>query len=144
MSNKRTKKCNWPSKYSPGRWITAAQFILELVCEKQASIKKKDLPIRFWRLPEWEKEYVSQTRAVNKLLKKYEPKAIINAVKKRNIWSLRPKWVEDIIKEEQAKIPKIKIEKDAEYNKTNEQHKPTIGRSRKTSKVNSLLDIDEE
>ena len=146
MAKNRTDKCRWPSKYSPGGWVTATQFIIELICEKQAAKKHKDLPIQFWKLPEWQKEFVSQTRAANKLVKKYGPKPIIQAIKKRNIWSLRPKWVEAIIKEEFNKLEQEKRQAmvDDPYHHKQE---PLISPAKTTkrqsrSKIDDLMKLD--
>lgn len=148
MGKERTEASTWPSRYSPGGWVRADQYIIELVCERFARKKGKDLPIKFWRLPEWEKEFKSQTRSCNRLLKKYEPKAIINAIKQRYIFSLRPKWVENVIQEEQKKLDaKRLLEKVERANRPKEESEPIIEgkrRAQRTSKFASLLALDEE
>jgi hypothetical protein len=150
MAEKRSEASKWPSRYSPGGWVTAAQYIIELVCERQARNKKKaDLPVRFWNLPEWQKEFVSQTRATHRLLKKYEPQAIISAVKQRNIWSLRPKWVEAVIQQEQKKLDGKRLAQKAETStKPKREDQATIvdtgRRKSRPTKRASLLALDEE
>jgi hypothetical protein len=108
MANKQTKKCNYPSRYSPEGFVTATQYIIELVCEQSAIKQKKDLPIKFWNLPEWNKIFKGQLIAVLALLKKYSAKAIIKAVKEKKLDNLRPKWVEPIIEQEQILLSTIK------------------------------------
>jgi hypothetical protein len=98
---KQTEKSKYPSRYSPGGYVTAAQYILELVCEKQASRQRIELPIKFWNLPEWRNTFVKQLRMVHKLLKKYSEKAIIRAINKNNIYSLFASWLEAKIQQEQ-------------------------------------------
>lgn len=90
----------YPSKYSNGKDITAAQYLAEFICERLAKIKKKDLHYRFWLSKEWEKEYKGQIGAANKLLKKYEIKHIIHALKSSRgskIYSLRAPHLPGII-----------------------------------------------
>ena len=48
----------------------------------------------------WKKEFQSQVTKAYQLLKKYHEKAIINALnsyKGKNVYSLRVKWLEDML-----------------------------------------------
>ena len=97
----------YPSKYSNGKDVSAAQYISELVCERIAKKDNKDLHYRFWLNKEWEKEFKGQIFAANKLLKLFTDKAIINALltdKGRKIYSLRAQHLIDIIKTQQQII----------------------------------------
>lgn len=117
MSKKRTEKSKYPSRYSPEGFVTAAQYIIELICEKNAKLKKKDLPIKFWRLDEWDKFYRSQLRKTHSLLKKYDEKAIIQALNDTrawNIYSLFAPWLEDIVSEKQTQLDKLAKQKETE------------------------------
>ena len=108
MAKKVSPKSNYPSRYCPSGWVTPNQYIVELLCEQKAKrFGTGELPIRFWNNPEWEKEFKSQLRATSSLLKKYQPKAIIAAIKDRKLFTLRPKWVEPIIAEKEKNIVKI-------------------------------------
>jgi hypothetical protein len=82
----------YPSRYSNGKTVSAAQYITELICEHKARIEKLDLHYRFWTNKEWSKYYRDQIATANKLLKKYTPKAIVRALndkKAEKIYSLR-------------------------------------------------------
>src|SRR5690606_21948004 len=70
---------------------------------------KRDLPIKFWELPEWLAYYKAQLRKCSSLLNKYSEEAIIKTVKEKNIWSLSAKCVEDEIKKEQSRLNSIII-----------------------------------
>ena len=59
----------YPSRYSNGKEISAAQYITEFICEKMADKNKKELTQKFWDLPEWKKDYKSQLFAAYGLLK---------------------------------------------------------------------------
>ena len=104
MAKDRTDKSKYPSRYSPGGWVTGAQYIIELVCEQRARFEHKDLPVQFWNLDEWAKFFSSQTRACHKLLKTYDAKVIIGVVKQKKIRNLMPKWVANVVAQEQLKF----------------------------------------
>ena len=93
----------YPSRYTHGdKKVTAAQYLAEVVCERQAQKDKKELPKQFWNLPHWKKKFTSQLFAARGLLKLYDEAVIIKAVKSekaRYIYSLRAPTLDDIIKE---------------------------------------------
>jgi len=94
------------SKYSNGKMVSAAQYITEIICEHLATKEKRDLHYRFWLNKDWEKFYKSQIFSANKLLQKYEDKAIVAALKTpkgQKIYSLRAPHLTAMI-EEQTKI----------------------------------------
>jgi hypothetical protein len=102
----------YPSKYSNGKSVSPAQFISEMICERIAKRLKKDLHYRFWLSPEWEKEYKGQIAAANKLLKTYEPRAIVNALLTsagQKIYSLRAPHLSGIIEQAADRLAKQKI-----------------------------------
>lgn len=150
MGKNRTNDSKYPSPYSPGGWVTGTQFIIELVCEQRAKFDKKDLPVKFWNLPEWEKYFVSQTRKCNKLLQHYDEKAVIATVKKCRVRNLIPKWVVSAIAKEQKEL-------DAQRELAKLQERPEIKESiigvpqRRTKRLGTsaldkllALDIEEE
>lgn len=97
----------YPSKYSNGKTVSAAQYITEIICEKKAKIDKKDLHYRFWINPEWEKFYKDQIATAYKLLKKYSDTAIVrglNNQKAERIYSLRAPHLPPIIEQEEQRI----------------------------------------
>lgn len=107
MGKERTSKSKYPSIYSPKGWVTAAQYIIEVVCEHKAKADKVDLPVRFWLNKEWAAYYKMQLRAAHKLLKQYDEKAIIRALKDprgKKIYSLMAPWLVDIIEEKQRLV----------------------------------------
>ncbi len=103
MAKNRSEKSRYLSRYAPSGYVTAAQYISELMCERKA---KGDLPIRFWKIPEWIKYYKSQITACNKLLSKYDEQHILAALKTKQgkrIYSLRVNWLPELIEKEQSK-----------------------------------------
>jgi hypothetical protein len=102
MANKK-----YPSKYSNGKEVGAAQYITELICEKRAKLNKLDLHYRFWLNKEWSAFYRNQIGSAHKLLKKYSDVAIVRALnnpKTERIYSLRAPHLLPIIELEQAKF----------------------------------------
>lgn len=80
MSKKQTETKRYISHYSHDTWITAAQYIGEIMSERRATSLKRDLPNNFWNLPEWKKWYKYQVFLANGLLQKYKAEAIINTL----------------------------------------------------------------
>jgi hypothetical protein len=102
----------YPSKYSNGKLVSAAQFITEIICENKAMKDNKDLHYRFWTNKNWESFYRSQIASAHKLLKTYDAKAIIKALKNskaRKIYSLRAPHLIPIIETEQAILSNTEI-----------------------------------
>lgn len=97
----------YPSKYSNGKSVSAAQYITEMICEKKAAIDKKDLHFRFWLNKEWSAFFRNQIASANKLIKQYGEKAVIKALnnqKASRIYSLRAPHLIQIIEYEQKKL----------------------------------------
>lgn len=93
------------SRYSNDKEVSAAQYIAELICEKKAKLNKQDLHYRFWLNKEWSAFYRSQIATANKLVKKYNPVAIVKALqdtKTNNTYSLRAPMLVPIIEKHAA------------------------------------------
>ena len=104
MSNK------YPSKYSNGKMVSAAQYITEIICEKKAKLSGQDLHYRFWSTKKWSAYYRNQIGSANKLLEKYSEIAIVKALntgEASKIYSLRAPHLIPII-EQQEKILETK------------------------------------
>lgn len=95
------------SRYSNGKEVTPAQYITELICEKKAKINKEDLHYKFWTTKKWEKFYRDQIATANKLVKKYDPIAIVKALNSsqtKTMYSLRAPFFVKVVEEEQEKL----------------------------------------
>lgn len=80
------------SRYSNNKEVSPAQYITEIICEKKAKLNKKDLHYRFWLNKEWAVFYKNQIAAANKLVKTYDPVAVVKALndpKTSKVYSLR-------------------------------------------------------
>lgn len=112
MAKLRTDDSRYESKYGGG-YVSPAQYIAEMVCERIAKKNKKDLPIKFWSTAAWKRSFLTNVLAANSLLKLYQPKAIIAALRKAyNVYSLRAPWLDDLFKEEQEKLDNLKTVED--------------------------------
>jgi len=143
MGNKRSNKSKFQSRYSDG-YVTAAQYITEFICEKIAQKRKKDLPMQFWKQKEWEKTFRAQVFSANGLLKKYDPAAIIAALKSpeaRNTISLRAPWLESIIESEQKKIDLQRQQQTEEVKKVEDVNQVRPPRTKDTE-LGKLRNLD--
>lgn len=96
---------------SNGKSCNAAQYIAEMVCLREAEKANVGKPAyALWNTDRWKKTFQSQVTKAYQLLKKYSDKAILaalNSYKGKNIYSLRVKFLEPIIKVEESKLDKI-------------------------------------
>jgi hypothetical protein len=141
MSSKK-----YPSKYSNGKDVSAAQYITELICEKRAKMNNQDLHYRFWTTKAWAVYYKNQIASAHKLLNKYSDIAIVKALNGKGaekIYSLRAPHLVAMIEREQKILDTsnktLSIEIDRKSNKI----------FRKNNKINNsiiskLKDIDYE
>jgi len=137
-----TKK--YPSKYSNGKTVSAAQYITELICENKAKIDNKDLHYKFWSNKDWAGYYKNQIATANKLLGKYTDTAIIKAIhndKAKKVYSLRSPVLLKIIEEEEKKLSRVnkKLTKELER-KTEVKFNKT--QTNKNHIISKLKDID--
>jgi len=96
---------------STGEGCSAAQLIAEIVVKREFDKKRIPLSGHWWNKEPYKKKYKNQIIAANSLLKLYEPLAILNALKRKECqwqYSLRAQGINDICKEEQQKLDKIK------------------------------------
>ena len=105
--SKRTDKCRYESRYSPNKYVTAAQYINELICEHKARFDKTELPIQFWHLPQWKAFFMRNLRKIHKLLREFHELAVIKAVKSQsfsNCYSIFTEHFINLVNIEQAKL----------------------------------------
>lgn len=130
-----------------GNKCTAAQYLAEEMCIRKAKKQKERLSAGFWHIPKWKKFYRSQIIAANSLLKIYDEKAVLNAVKRKEVswcYSLRIKRLDQILLEEQDKVDKEKNNKPkpSEPRKDLTKSKPRK-QFGKRNKINKLRKLDE-
>ena len=102
MTQNRSDKSNYPSRYSPKGWVSSYQYVAELICEKKAQQDRKELPIKFWEIKEWRSFYRYQITLATSLVKKYGAEPVISALRDRRCYrtySLRAPFLKPIIEE---------------------------------------------
>lgn len=102
LSDHRSNK--FQSKYSPGKSVSAGQYIAEIMCEKFAKTKNKELSVQFWKNPDWAKHFKLQLFKAQSLLKLYSPSAIIRAINSKDakyIYSLGNQKIDTLIEREE-------------------------------------------
>lgn len=89
--------------------VSDAQALVDIVLERMFAKRGLKLTKKYWQREECLRDYKLQLIYASSLLKLYSFQAIINALRSKqglNIWSLNAKWLDPIIKIEQAKIDK--------------------------------------
>lgn len=84
MASNRTEKSRYLSNYGePGEslYVTAAQYLAEIACERQAARSGEKLPPRFWREKRWAVKFRAQVTHANGLLGKFPCGAILQALR---------------------------------------------------------------
>ena len=147
MAKNRTEKCPYQSRYSDS-FVRPDQYILELICEKKARCEGKDLPRKFWNQKEWSAFFRRYLRQVQKLLKTYDHRAVVQAYKNPESgwrWSpFTPEMDRLIAKEhETLMIARAKREEIRKKGESVEVNRDTISskpRERRKGAVDKLLD----
>lgn len=134
MSNRQTEKSNYPSLYSPGKFVTFAQYLAEMMCGRKAKADNVDLPRQFWETSnEWKRYFKMQVLLANKLAVKYPEQVIMTALKEMPYaYSLRLQALEKKMAEVNNRVS-IAEKKDI---KVAEQ--PSQGRFNRKSKLSNL------
>lgn len=147
MGTKRTDKSTFKSIYSDG-FVTPAQYLTEALCFLIARKRGKNLSDKFWEDEEWAKFFRRQIALANELLKEYDIKAILSALKdrriKNKIRSLGAKFmIVPVIKEYQKQL-NYQDSKDLEITPRAETTKKPRKPSGNKSILSRLKDIDNE
>lgn len=80
MSKQRTQVSKYKSP-STGDFCTSAQYIAEIICQRQAKHEKVGtLPYKFWNKGKWKNIYIRQIGLANKLIKEFGEDAVIKFV----------------------------------------------------------------
>jgi hypothetical protein len=135
----------YPSKYSNGKTVSAAQYITEIICEKKAKNSKQDLHYKFWATKTWAAYYRNQIASAHKLLVKYSDTAIVKALnnkKAEKIYSLRAPHLIPIIEQEEKTLSQRNQDLSLEVDRTEK----IVFRKEQTSNniISKLKGLDNE
>lgn len=74
-------KQRFKSEYAVDTYVTAAQYLAELMCERIAKKEKRHLPDRFWQTDDWKKVFNLQIIKANEWLKEYDISVILKGLR---------------------------------------------------------------
>lgn len=97
MSKNKTEKSKWESRYGGG-FVTPAQYIAEVICERLAKKDRLVLSEKFWNKEPWKTRFLLQIRTIHSLLNVYDASAIIAVLSKdkfKHVYSLRYKPLQE-------------------------------------------------
>lgn len=66
-------------------YVTPAQYLTELLCERIAKQKGHDLPIKFWELPNWSKLFRRHIGEANKILRSHTIHDVLEVLKDKSL-----------------------------------------------------------
>ena len=142
MAKERSDNSKYQSRHGGG-WITPAQFLAELMCERFAKKNGQDIPPKFWYKDPWKKEFFKQLSIANRLLEKYDPAIVSKALRSpegKKIFSLGAPWLKKLIDYEEYKFKEVNIEKIEESKVLPTKQSFII----KKSTISKLKDIENE
>lgn len=146
MTRNRSDKSKYKSP-STGEYCTAAQYIAEIVCQRQAEKDNVGTPAyKFWNTEKWKKSYTHQIILANRLVKEYDERAIIKALNSgrgRSIYSLRFPGLEDMIVKEQLALKRSDGEESIKLEDIDTNSKPRKPFGKKSG-MSKLRDLDHE
>jgi len=109
MAKQRSDDSKYESRHGGG-WITPAQFLAEVMCERTAKENLEELPIKFWNKPRWKKEFFKQLNLANIILKDHDAAIVSKALRSKegkNIFSLGAPWLKKLIILEEKNFKEI-------------------------------------
>lgn len=145
MSNKKTDKCKFKSRYGGG-YLSSSQYIMEIFCENIAKQKGATLPDQFWKVEPWAKLFRQQIPAAVSLVKEY-PVEVVSATLRDNkickkMSSLRANWLlEPVLKEKYEEWKFKNKEVKEEMKKTSTMEKPRGGLESGKSLLEQLKEL---
>jgi hypothetical protein len=93
-------KCYLESKYTTKK-VTEVDYVCHKICENRANSLKRDLPWKFWELPEWKNYFIYQKKFAANLINEYGFSCVMSVLNKNpSIFSLRNPLLIDKLTEE--------------------------------------------
>jgi hypothetical protein len=147
LANKRSDKSPFESRFGGG-WLSPGQYLAENMCARFATCQKTTLGVKFWRDKAWASRFRQQVDHANKLLKQFDIKAIIRALRTfhgQRVYSLGNPHLVPLIKAEQAKLVATPSDTDSQQappspEATTQQPRPSFVPT--TAPLSKLRDFD--
>jgi len=86
MAKNKSEKCPYLSGYGGG-YIRPDQWITEHMCSLIAKKHSRELPDRFWVLPEWATIFRRQVALAAGLLHFFKAEAVVAALRDKKLWN---------------------------------------------------------
>ena len=147
MAKQRSEKSRYPSRYSPRGWVSAYQYVAELVCEKKAQQDCGELPIKFWDLTEWRNFYRYQITLASSLIKQYGEDCVIAALRDSRsykTYSLRSSFLKSIIEEYRSQKDSEPLDRKEETSYDFESKENFTSNNNKRSIISDLEDLEND
>ena len=148
MAVNKSEKSKFISSYGAG-YIRPDQWVTEKLCALISKKSGKELPDKFWNLPEWSKVFARQVQLASSLLIMYSPEAIAMTLKDKrcsNVHSFGAfkavKFFYNILDEYENKISNENSLE--EIHLEARQTKSLPSKRIKNNKISRLKDIDVE
>lgn len=140
-------------KSQSGKECTFQQYIVEMMCIRNAQSKNQKLEPGFWNKDSWRKFYKLQIIKANALLRAFSQQAILaalNSKKGEKIWSLYWKDLPELIIIEEERIVSLKSKFDSTkeniVTKDDIEHMSNLEKTKpipKKTNIQRLRDLDE-
>lgn len=148
MAEKRTESSRYKSLYGGG-FVTPAQILAEIMCERMAKRNGDALPLKFWTVcDKWNKSFRWQLAEANKLLKVFH-ESVVSRVLRSNegkfFLSLNSPKLRPLLEQEQKKYDAemIRIKNVERVDTVKDAPAPTTYAGKK-SKLSLLKEIDND
>ena len=143
MSKQRTNVSKFRSP-STGDFCTEAQYVAEILCQRQAKKEKVgNLAYKFWNQGKWKKIYIRQISLSNKLIKEFGEGVLIRFINSRegsDIFSLGMKTIKNKIENFKKSLDKQSSQEIIEVTRTDiDQKRKTFGQK---TLIQKLKEID--
>ena len=107
MAKNRTNKSKYTSP-STGEFCTPAQYVAELMCQRQAEKKNEGaLPHKFWNNSKWKSQYIHQIKLAHELIEEFNDRAVVRAIQTgfgQKIFSLRHPKIKELVEQEAKRL----------------------------------------
>ena len=143
MSKQRTNVSKFRSP-STGDFCTEAQYVAEILCQRQAKKEKVgNLAYKFWNQGKWKKIYIRQISLSTKLIKEFGEGVLIRFINSRegsDIFSLGMKNIKNKIENFKKSLDKQSSQEIIEVTRTDiYQKRKTFGQK---TLIQKLKEID--
>ena len=96
----------YKSRFAPGTYVTAAQWLSEELCRRQAEYEGRMLQPYFWRQKHWEGLFRRHLKRANDLFRRFDETVVGRALRSpegKSTRTLEAPWLEELLVIEQKR-----------------------------------------